>query len=209
MEPYWAGQGITLYHADMNDVLPILKPNQFEWVITDPPYGVNKGDQEWDGKFGPDWYKLHSHTSVGMAVMPGTRNLWICGDPPTNFKYRWTLATRIDNGMTRSDVGFANWIPTVIYTRDSVKLNFQQQDSVSISIRGKKPDHPSPKPIEHMSWLLSMLPGRTFIDPYGGSGTTALAAIMHGWKGVVIEREKEYCDLIVQRLSQQHISWEE
>lgn len=38
MKPYYDHDGITIYHGDCEDVLPVLPPPRV--VITDPPYGI-------------------------------------------------------------------------------------------------------------------------------------------------------------------------
>lgn len=42
--------------------------------------------------------------------------------------------------------------------------------------------------------------GDLVLDPYGGSGTTALAALRLGRRAVVIERDEQFADQIVQRI---------
>lgn len=63
--------------------------------------------------------------------------------------------------------------------------------------------HPTVKPIDLMQWLARMItpPGGVILDPFAGSGTTGEAAIVEGFRCVLIEREADYLPLIVQRLS--------
>lgn len=70
--------------------------------------------------------------------------------------------------------------------------------------REEKPDHPSPKPLTVMRWLVSRLAAvdQTVIDPFAGSGTTLVAAREQGIRAIGIEREERYCELIVDRLAQ-------
>lgn len=46
-------------------------------------------------------------------------------------------------------------------------------------------------------------PGHVVLDPYAGSGTVAAVSRKHGCKTILIEREERYCEVIVERLSQQ------
>jgi DNA modification methylase len=46
-------------------------------------------------------------------------------------------------------------------------------------------------------------PGMVVMDPYAGSGTTLVVARKFGCKAIGIERDPKYCDVIVERLSQQ------
>ena len=37
-EPYYEQDGITIYHADCREILPLLEPGSVDLVLTDPPY---------------------------------------------------------------------------------------------------------------------------------------------------------------------------
>jgi DNA modification methylase len=69
--------------------------------------------------------------------------------------------------------------------------------------RGAKP-HPSTKPEPLMAELVSLFtdPGDLILDPFGGSGTTAVAAKRLGRRCILIEREEKYCEIAAKRLSQ-------
>lgn len=63
--------------------------------------------------------------------------------------------------------------------------------------------HPTVKPVALMSWLVRLVTprGGTVLEPFAGSGTTAEACIIEGFKCIAIEREEHYLPLIVQRLT--------
>jgi site-specific DNA-methyltransferase (adenine-specific) len=44
VKPYYEHAGITIYHGDCRDVLPILEPASVRLLWTDPPYGHNNAD---------------------------------------------------------------------------------------------------------------------------------------------------------------------
>ena len=58
------------------------------------------------------------------------------------------------------------------------------------------------KPITLMEWLITLItpPGGVVLEPFAGSGTTLEAAMNLGVTAIGVEREPDYCDLIVQRL---------
>ncbi|MFM6602683.1 MAG: DNA-methyltransferase [Dolichospermum sp.] len=62
--------------------------------------------------------------------------------------------------------------------------------------------HPTRKPLEIMKRLVEMLTpeGGTVLDPFAGSGTTAVACKELGRNYICIEKEREYVDIIHQRL---------
>jgi hypothetical protein len=65
--------------------------------------------------------------------------------------------------------------------------------------------HPCPRPVEQMRYLVSLVtpPGGTVLDPFLGSGTTALAAKDTGRRAIGIEIEEKWCALSVARCSQE------
>jgi site-specific DNA-methyltransferase (adenine-specific) len=65
--------------------------------------------------------------------------------------------------------------------------------------------HPTVKPLSLMRWLLRLVtpPNGTVLDPFLGSGTTAEAALLEGFRCIGVEREADYLPLIEARLSRQ------
>jgi len=62
--------------------------------------------------------------------------------------------------------------------------------------------HPTVKPIEIMRYLSRLItpPNGVILEPFLGSGTTAIAAEKEGFKIIGIEREKEYYDIALKRI---------
>jgi site-specific DNA-methyltransferase (adenine-specific) len=54
-----------------------------------------------------------------------------------------------------------------------------------------------------MQWLVRLVtpPGGVVLEPFAGSGTTAEACVIEGFRCIAIEREADYLSLIVQRVS--------
>ena len=48
MTPYYQHDGITLYCGDNREIVPILPDNGFDFICTDPPYGLDFMGAEWD-----------------------------------------------------------------------------------------------------------------------------------------------------------------
>jgi len=69
--------------------------------------------------------------------------------------------------------------------------------------KGSFNDHPTVKPMRLIAHLMKLLSteGQLILDPFIGSGTTAVAAAMTGRHCIGIERCREYIDISVARLS--------
>jgi site-specific DNA-methyltransferase (adenine-specific) len=66
-----------------------------------------------------------------------------------------------------------------------------------------KNNHPTVKPLSLMRYLCRLItpPGGLILDPFGGSGTTGLAAIQEGFHCILIEQQAEYCEIARKRIS--------
>ncbi len=68
--------------------------------------------------------------------------------------------------------------------------------------------HPTVKPLALMRWLVRLVTpeGGLCLDPFLGSGTTALAALAEGCRFVGVEREAEYLTIAEKRLAAARVS---
>jgi site-specific DNA-methyltransferase (adenine-specific) len=66
----------------------------------------------------------------------------------------------------------------------------------------QRTNHPAPYPIEIPRRLIRMFSfvGDTVVDPFGGTGTTAIAALETGRNSVTVEIDPDYVDIIEKRL---------
>jgi DNA modification methylase len=69
--------------------------------------------------------------------------------------------------------------------------------------RERRNTHPTVKPVELMRWLvrLAVPEDGVVLDPFAGSASTGIAAVMEGRRFLGIERESEYVDIACARLS--------
>lgn len=63
-------------------------------------------------------------------------------------------------------------------------------------------DHVTVKPIELMSYLVRLLTpkGGKVIDPFAGSGTTGMSAVLEGVRADLVEMNENYCEIARQRV---------
>lgn len=200
MKPYYSKDGIEIYHGDCRDVLPTLSVCD----LVDPPYGCGKAD--WDNEFPTEWYTLAKVVAETTAIITGS-----CGVADSvrlvGADFVDVISARNLNGMTRGPLGFCNWLAVVV----AGKKPPTGWNAFEFSVRGKMPDHPSPKPIEFMRRIVERLtnPGQSILDPFAGSGTTLVAAKQMGLQAVGIEREEKYCEIAARRLSQRVLAFAE
>jgi site-specific DNA-methyltransferase (adenine-specific) len=71
------------------------------------------------------------------------------------------------------------------------------------SQKARKNHHPTVKPVDLMRYLVRLVtpPNGTVLDPFLGSGTTAVAAILEGFQWVGCEMNEEYAELISARVN--------
>jgi hypothetical protein len=118
---------------------------------------------------------------------------------PASFKYQ-SKASTAERGL-----GLAG--------HDECKVNDGRQTPIDNPYqRGETPrrnTHPTCKPVDLMRWLVRLVtpPGGTVLDPFLGSGTTAMACILEGVEWIGIEREQEYIDIARARVdwTEQHV----
>jgi site-specific DNA-methyltransferase (adenine-specific) len=74
--------------------------------------------------------------------------------------------------------------------------------SEEVKTRARLNTHPTVKPLELMKWLcrLATPPGGVVLDPFLGSGSTALAALAEGFRFVGVEKEEEYLQIARARI---------
>jgi DNA modification methylase len=94
--------------------------------------------------------------------------------------------------------GLDNWIPEKVNDGRKTEIDnpFQRGETL------RKNTHPTCKPIKLMSYLITLLSreGNIVLDPFLGSGTTAIASKLLNRSYIGIEKEKEYINISQQRI---------
>jgi site-specific DNA-methyltransferase (adenine-specific) len=216
IKPYYDQGGITIYHGDCREILPQLDV-KVDLVLTDPPYGVNGGS----GTKGLSRANKHDYASfidspenVISEIIPRfklalsicdraiiTPGSLVCNSYPQpdsiGALIQWATASMQKWGRCDSQ-------PIFYYGRDprlGKTISFCSFDNKSFdSIDG----FPCPKPLRVWSKLVvkGSVDNETILDPFLGSGTTAVAAKILGRRCIGIEIEEKYCEIAVKRLAQ-------
>lgn len=193
----WKLGNHLLYCADSSTWRPPLD-QPARMAFADPPYGLTSA--HWDSElyWEHDWLV---DAADFVFVTPGIRNT-------KRFQpampYHWTLTYWMSNSMTHGPVGFSNVQHIELYSRlDSVKVGagdwFQDAMGSGTVDAAETRNHRGQKPISLLIWLLEKFtePDDWIIDPFLGSGTTLLAAEQAGRRCIGVEKDPDYCKLII------------
>lgn len=199
MTPYYEDESVTIYHGSALDIVPTLT---WDLAITDPPYGV--GFQYATYKDTPEAYEevviptllrlLEGPACAFFMPMKNAHRM-----PPAKWYLCWYKP-----GSTRRNAlgGFNIWEPVAVYgdgwrcMNDAIRL----PDCVN---HDKGNEHPCPKPLALLRWVVSLHTGGVILDPFMGSGTTLRAAKDCGHKAIGIEIEEAYCEIAARRMAQE------
>jgi hypothetical protein len=83
-------------------------------------------------------------------------------------------------------------------------FRYQAKADSAERLRDGTTAHPTVKPLELMRWLVRLVTppdGGLVLDMFAGSGTTAEAALLEGFRCIAIERDTSYLPLIRHRLN--------
>ncbi|WP_207709219.1 MULTISPECIES: site-specific DNA-methyltransferase [unclassified Neglectibacter] len=191
--------------------LKSLPDKSIDLILTDPPYG-KKADKGTNG-FGAAKNRRYAGGWDGMIPPPElfnemfrvARNLIIFGGnyfghllPPSNCWIFWDK---------KGDVAFQNPFADgeLIYTtfkKPVKRIVFKQQGFITDS--KDKRYHPTQKPTELVQQLIEMFsePGQIICDPFLGSGTTAVAAVITGRHYIGYEIDPGYFQICCDRLDE-------
>jgi len=209
MKPYYSDDAVTIFCGDCREVLPTLGPA--ETCITDPTWPNASVPL-----FGSDDPELMMTQMLDALASLPTRlavHLGCNSDPrflstvPVTlpfFRVAWLEVARMGYQGRLGHTGDVAYLfgepPPATPGRHIIPGRFMDSDS-----SGKQNDHPCPRKIAHVKWLVNRWSGLTdtVLDPFMGSGTTLSAAKDLGRKAIGIEIEERYCEIAAKRCSQE------
>jgi 16S rRNA G966 N2-methylase RsmD len=191
-------------------------------VITDPPYGANLGKHlgasdmrtrhvlrkgtgycEYDDT--PENFVKLIIPRVSMAVQKAVRALVFCMGSNISLlpKADALGGVYVPAACGRSRWGFTCFMPCALYGTAPMLHLGSKATAITSSDVAEPNGHPCPKPESWMSWAVSLASwqGETIIDPFLGSGTTAVAALKLGRHFLGFEISEEYCRIARERIA--------
>ena len=199
-----------IYNMDCLDGMRLMKEQgiKADWCITDPPYGIGIDGQKLSINKNPKhnrkafehkgWDNSIPDKSIFDLILTNSINQIIFGANYFNQylpqgKTGWVIWDKGQRGLTMSDcelIYTSTDKPTRIYTYNRVEL---LKDGTI---------HPTQKPLALIEKLINEFTkyGDLILDPFMGSGTTAVACHKLKRHYIGFELDKEYFDLANERL---------
>jgi site-specific DNA-methyltransferase (adenine-specific) len=191
-----------LWCGDARRILPALTA-RFAAVVTDPPYGLGNTTararpsnyQRAAGMTARVWDREPADVLPLLPLAP-VIVIWGGNYYPLPPSRGWLSWFKPDAPPSMASVEFA-WT-----NRD---MNARQISHTIAATNAERVGHPTQKPLRVMRWCLETagVPrGGTVLDPYFGSGTTAVACIQTGRPFVGCEIDPTYFAIAVKRIEE-------
>lgn len=202
---------IRIFLGDCITIMPLLP--KVDLVVTDPPYGIegklklnskeSKGNYSSDFIDSPEFVlnvavpviKKLIETSNRVVLTPGQINIHKYPEPQHIGVFFYPASCSV------SRWGMRLWQPIFYYGKDPYQGKLLP-DSKKATDSDRTTDHPCPKPIGQWKWLVNRvsITGDLILDPFLGSGTTAVAAKELKRNCIGIEINEKYCAIAKKRL---------
>lgn len=211
-----------IYCGDCLELMKEIPDKSIDLVLTDPPYGIgadvenigmsagirNDGTQRkdpswacrkpknydahnWDNKLNKKYFDEIFRTSIDQIIFGG--NYYTDILPPSGGWVVWDKKV-VMHTLSKCEMAWAsplNHIEIFRYLWAGYRKEAPEERS-----------HPTQKPVKLMEWCLLKYsqPGDTILDPFLGSGTTAVACKRTGRNFIGIEKEPKYVETALKRL---------
>lgn len=206
--PYCSG---GTFASDRTQRDPVSKYEQTGTHRTKPTFGGDQKDQRSWIRWTADWLRdCYQSLKVGapFAIFVDWRQLPALTDAVQMADFVWrgiavwdkTECARPVRGRPRNQCEYVVWGSKgpMPMERNAGTLPGLHRESV----KQRDKHHLTGKPVDAMQWLCSMCePGGLILDPFAGSGSTGVAALLSGRRFLGIEREATYQRIASTRLA--------
>jgi DNA modification methylase len=215
LKPYYESGGITIYHGDCREIIPMLSP--VDLLLTDPPYGIDLNTD--NSRFSGGNVASVSRRGNGQGTAAGKPIAndaepfdpsFLVGIGKHQVIWGWNnFPHKLPSGaclvwLKRYDEAFGTFLSDAELAWMSKGHGVYCKRDLSNNAIANERVHPTQKPLSLMAWCLNFFPDATAIlDPFMGSGTTLRAAKDLGRKAIGIEIEEKYCEIAAKRMAQE------
>lgn len=189
-----------------------LGNESIDLIFTDPPYGLNKNGISNDSNLDlyytilPECNRVLKSDSFFITFFSTKYLPFVFKNNP--FKYFWNFVLYCPNGQVNSPIGYTKYMSCIVFKKGNPKMIKRSKD-IFVDTPGRmvEPDegyidHPTPKPKSFIMEILKMFSKEEdlVLDPFTGSGATAVACKLTNRKFIGFEIEKKYHQLSIKRL---------
>lgn len=214
MKPYYEQSGVTLYHADCREVMPMLNLSEC-FCFTDPPYNVGKPYGTWNDSMPKDAYLEFCKAWISEVKRCKSACIYA---PSKWLPDYWSFVGRewrqvVMTWTTNTGALRAGWIGQIasLLTNATPSKPFSdwiqnpQARRMGYFFTENDYGHPGYTSEDITNRVLANLcpDGSVVFDPFSGTGTTLYCAKMRGLEAVGCEVDEAYCETISHRLSQE------
>ncbi len=190
-----------------------IPDGSIDTIITDPPYGLNKKgisndlDLSTFYKVLPECYRVLKQDSWFVTFFSTKFLPELFKNNP--FSYFWQIVLYCPEGMVKSPIGFTKFMSCFIFKKGNPTI-VQWNKDIFKDTPGKmvEPDegyinHPTPKPKHFIKEVLKMFTKENdlILDPFIGSGSTAIACSHLNRSFVGFEVNPDYIKIANERLN--------
>jgi site-specific DNA-methyltransferase (adenine-specific) len=209
LKPYFETQLGKLYNGDCLEIMPELGP--VDLVLTDPVWPNSTADIPGKGM-------AFEILNQFMCLMPKTiKRIALhfgCDSDPrilSSVPMRWKFfrACWIEYAMPHPK-GRILYGSDVVYLFGDPPLSRKNNHLISgryisPSSSGKESDHPCPRKLSHVLWYAMKWSSdlEIVLDPFIGSGTTAVACEQLDRRWIGIEISEKYCEIAAKRIERE------
>jgi len=209
--PYFSTENGVLYNSDCLSMMRDMPDKSVDLVLTDPPYGMEYysnhykngnphdkiiGDNLFDSKWIEEFKRLAKKAVIVFCRWNNLKDL----PQPKSFivwiKNNWTA------GDLKHEYG-RMWEGILFYPMENHKFNKREPDIIDCR---RTPStellHPTQKPVFLIERLLknNSTEGDLILDPFLGSGTTAVACEKLNRRWIGCEISEVYCKIARRRI---------
>lgn len=204
--------------GDCLTLIKIVPDKEIDCIFTDPPYGLNKNGIKNDKDLSlfynilPDCYRVLKEDSFFITFFSTKYLSELFKNNP--FNYFWQFVLYCPEGNVHSPIGITKYMSCFIFKKGNPEL-LKRKTDIFKDTPGKmvEPDegfinHPTPKPKHFIREIMEMTSKENdlILDPFVGSGSTAVACKQLNRKFIGFEIKEEYSLIANKRLAKINVN---
>jgi len=187
-----------------------MKDNSVDLVITDPPYGISFQSNHRKEKhleiIGDDKLPIEIINEC-FRVAKKAVYIFCRWDNIYELPKPRSIIAWVKNNWSMGDLNHEHgrqWEAICFYPQDEHEFIKRIPDVIKCNRTGNEL-HPTQKPVKLIREIIKANKGQIILDPFIGSGTTALACKQLNRDFIGFELEKKYFDIAINRLKQSNL----